>query len=64
MRLSTIFAFLKDEDASVTMEYLVLVSFMSLIWIAGGNEYKTQLVAAYTELSRDLSRIKTLIPLH
>ena len=57
MSRSCFMHFLKDEQASVTMEYLALTGILGIGWITAGTEYRDQLIQAYEKVARDLSSI-------
>ena len=54
---TSVVAFLRDESASVVLEYFVLVGILGIAWIATATEYKIQVIALYARISRDLARI-------
>nr|WP_319485416.1 hypothetical protein [uncultured Cohaesibacter sp.] len=50
--------FVRDDSASVTIEYLVLAGVLSMIWLAVGSEYQREVERVYADLTRKLNRIK------
>nr|WP_319388743.1 hypothetical protein [uncultured Cohaesibacter sp.] len=50
--------FIRDESASVTIEYLVLAGVLSMVWLAVGAEYQREVKRVYADLARTLRHIK------
>ena len=55
---TSITAFLRDEDASAAMEYILIVAFMSVVWLYIWQEYIAELTQIYDRLARDLRKVK------
>ncbi|WP_119307751.1 hypothetical protein [Cohaesibacter haloalkalitolerans] len=50
--------FIRDESASVTIEYLVLAGVLSMVWLAVGAEYQREVKRVYADLARTLRQIR------
>ncbi|SNY93973.1 hypothetical protein SAMN04515647_4298 [Cohaesibacter sp. ES.047] len=57
MSKQTLLSFLKDERASVAIEYLMLTGILGLGWAAAGKEYQNQVVQLFDRVSLSLHRI-------
>lgn len=55
---TSLVAFLKDEDASAAMEYLLLVGLLGIGWIAAGRGYASEVTKLFDAISKDLRSIK------
>ncbi len=51
-------AFLRDEEASAAMEYLLIVGLLGVFWIAAGRGYASEVTKLFNALSKDLRSIK------
>ena len=58
MPSKSIRAFLRDESGAAAVEYLLLISILTTIWIIAGNEYVAEVNKLFGKISRELSRIK------
>ncbi|WP_319528950.1 hypothetical protein [uncultured Cohaesibacter sp.] len=58
MSRANVLAFLKDESATATIEYLILTGILGIGWAAAGTEYTNQLVHLYERISTSLQRLK------
>ncbi|WP_316861731.1 hypothetical protein [uncultured Cohaesibacter sp.] len=58
MKKSLFIAFCKDDNASVALEYAVLVGTIGLIWMSIANRYEQELNQLYHDITRELIRIR------
>ena len=58
MSRTHLIAFLKDEKASVAMEYLLLIGVLGMIWLPAAAEYRDRVTQMYHDISRQLSHIR------
>jgi len=55
---TSITTFFRDEDASVAMEYILIVALISVAWLYIWREYTAELTQIYDRIARDLRNVK------